>query len=127
MHSNDTKSQFMELRAKGWSLPRISAQIGVSKRTLVDWNRQHQLELQALRAGELEAIEERILASHEEELLRLATHQRAIEQELLTRRYTSLPTDKLFRLSSIVRDQILKLRQKPVSGESPARGPAGGA
>jgi hypothetical protein len=123
MHSTDTKSQFMELRAKGWSLGRIAAQIGVSKRTLVDWNQQHHLELQLLRAVEMEALEERILASHEDELVRLATHQKAIEQELLTRRFSGLPTDKLFRLSSIVRDQILKLRQKPALDVKPPPGP----
>jgi len=52
MHSLDTKSQFLELRAKGWSLSRIAQQIGVAKRTLVDWNAQHKLELETLRAFE---------------------------------------------------------------------------
>jgi lambda repressor-like predicted transcriptional regulator len=121
MHSTDTKSQFLELRAKGWSLSRIATQIGVSKRTLVDWNQQHASELEALRAVELEAIEERILASHEEEITRLAAHQKAIEQELLGRPYAGLPTDKLFRLSALVRDQIEKIRQKPTHQEPRSR------
>jgi lambda repressor-like predicted transcriptional regulator len=123
MHPTDSKSQFIELRAKGWSLNRISVQIGVCKRTLVDWNRQSSLELEELRALELEALEERILASHEEELQRLVTHQKAIEQELLGRRYATLPTDKLFRLSALVRDQILKLRQRSEAAASLATRP----
>jgi hypothetical protein len=37
MHSTDTKSRFLELRAQGWSLARIAAHPNVAKRTLVDW------------------------------------------------------------------------------------------
>ena len=44
MHNTDTKSQFIELRAKGWSLVRIAAHINVCPQTLVDWNRQSQTE-----------------------------------------------------------------------------------
>ena len=35
MPSTDTKSKFLELRAKDWSLARISKQLDVSVRTLV--------------------------------------------------------------------------------------------
>ena len=59
MHSTDTKSQFIELRAKGWSLTRIASRINVSPRTLVEWNRQSQAEIRLLRAVELEALQER--------------------------------------------------------------------
>ena len=44
MQSTDTKSQFIELWAKGWSLACIAAHINVCPQTLVDWNRQSQTE-----------------------------------------------------------------------------------
>jgi hypothetical protein len=40
MYDTDTKSQFLELRAKGWSLSRLAERLNVAQRTLVDWNRQ---------------------------------------------------------------------------------------
>ena len=40
MYDTDTKNQFLELRAKGWSLSRLAERLNVVQRTLVDWNRQ---------------------------------------------------------------------------------------
>ena len=73
MHSTDTKSRYIELRAQGWSLARIAAHIGVAKRTLalVDWNPHSQEEIRILKALELEALHEKLLASHEAELTQL--------------------------------------------------------
>ena len=82
MHSTDTNGKFLELRAKGWSLARIATQIGVSKRTLVNWQHQHRQELRLLRAVELEALQEKILASHKAQLTRLAGRLEAVEIEL---------------------------------------------
>jgi hypothetical protein len=47
MYDNDTKNEFIELRAKGWSPSRISDQLKVSQRTLVDWNRQEREQIRA--------------------------------------------------------------------------------
>jgi len=66
MHTTDTKKQFIELRAKGWSLARIAPHLHVSVRTLVDWNLQAQGEIRVARAVEVEALQEKILASHED-------------------------------------------------------------
>jgi len=114
MHTTDTKSRFLELRAKGWSLARIAATIEVSQRTLVDWNRQHRDELQALRALELEALEEKILATHEHELLCLAKHLEQVEGELSRRTFDCESTRDLFRLAALLRSEIRKSRLEPV-------------
>jgi len=50
MHQTDTRSQFLELRAKGWSLARIAERLQVAQRTLVDWNRQEHEQIRTLRA-----------------------------------------------------------------------------
>src|SRR5437870_7625369 len=110
MHPTETKNQFIELRAQGWSLARIATHIGVSKRSLIDWNRQCHAEIQQLQALETEALHERILASHEEELRRLAGHLTAIENELARRGPKALNTLELFRMSALIRSQIHDLR-----------------
>ena len=129
MHSTDTKSQFIELRAKGWSLTRIAARINVSPRTLVEWNRQSQAEIRLLRAVELEALQERILATHEQELTSLMQHLQRLEEEVATRKLQFVDTKDLYRLSSLVRAEIRKLRLEPELVEavpSPATVPSQG-
>jgi len=120
MHSVDTKSRFLELRAKGWSLARIASQIEVSQRTLVDWNRQHYAELRALRAVELEALEEKILASHEHELTCLAQHLKQVEAELSKRKFDYESTRDLFRLAATLRNEIRTTRLEPDFAPEPA-------
>jgi hypothetical protein len=117
MHSTDTNGKFLELRAKGWSLARIATQIGVSKRTLVNWQHQHRQELRLLRAVELEALQEKILASHKAELTRLAGRLQAVEIELSQRELDNklryVETRDLYRLAALIRDEIRKLRIEP--------------
>jgi len=113
MHSTDTKSQFIELRAKGWSLARIAAHLSVCPRTLVDWNRHSQTEIRALRGVELEALQEKILATHEQELTRLTQHLQRLEEEMVKRELQFVETKDLYRLSSLVRAEIRKVRLAP--------------
>ena len=129
MHSTDTKSQFIELRAKGWSLARIAARINVCSRTLVDWNRQSQTEIRALRAVELEALQEKILATHEQELTRLTQGLQRLEEELAQRPLQFVETRDLYRLCSLVRAEIRKVRLEPelVETTPPAGAPLAAA
>jgi hypothetical protein len=117
MHSTDTNGKFLELRAKGWSLARIATRIGVSKRTLVSWQHQHRQELRLLRAVELEALQEKILASHKAELTRLARRLELIELEInrreLEKQLYWVETRDLYRLAALIRDEIRKLRIEP--------------
>jgi hypothetical protein len=110
MHPTQTTDQFIELRSKGLSLAAIAAQLNVSKRTLVDWNRRFHADVAALRAVELEAIQDRILASHEIELERLACVQSKIEASLAVREFHSMGTETLIRLSQTIRRQIKEVR-----------------
>ena len=120
MHPNVTKQQFIELRAQGLSLSRIADQLHVSKRTLVGWNREHHADIDSLRALELEALHEKLLASHEQELTRLAAYQCKIDEELAKRPLEKLTTDKLFRLSLLFRREIRDLCTQTVRNTSAA-------
>ena len=104
----ETRSRFLELRARGWSLKRIAGEIGVSKPTLIAWQRQVRHEIQDLKSVELEAIQEKILASHEEELGRLAAQLNRVEAILAKRNLEVLSTEFLFCMAGSLRTQIKK-------------------
>lgn len=111
MYDNDTKNQFIELRAKGWSLSRISEQLKVSPRTLVDWNRQEREQIRTLRAIEWEALQEKILATGEQELVHLKKELDRLEDQLAKRTVEFVSTENLYRLSALVRAEIRKVCQ----------------
>ena len=120
MYPTETKTKFIELRAQGLSLARISSKLGVCKRTLVDWHRDCQPEISSLRAVELEALHERLLASHETEVTRLAGLQKKLETELARRTLEFTSTERLFQLDALVRRQLRDLCAAP-SGEALAK------
>jgi hypothetical protein len=117
MHDIDTKNQFLELRAKGWSLSRIAEQLKVGQRTLVTWNRQEHEQIRTLRAIEWETLQEKILASGEQELVRLKKELDRLEAELAKRTVEFVSTENLYRLSSLVRAEIRKVCQAPLPVE----------
>ena len=106
MHLTDTKDKFIELRAQGWSLGHIATELHVSKRTLVDWNRECAPEIKSMHTLELELLQEKFLASREEELTRLARLQKDVDDELANRTLKFVPIEKLFRLAVELRHEI---------------------
>jgi hypothetical protein len=113
MHNPQTRNQFIALRAQGWSLAHIAVQIHVHQRTLVVWNREMKEEIHHHRALEVEALQEKLLASHELELSRLASTLEAVEQELKKRDFAYASTTTLVHLAAKLRDQIRKIRIEP--------------
>jgi hypothetical protein len=113
MYSTDTKSKFLELRAKDWSLVRISKELNVGVRTLVDWNRQSRDELRALRAVEIEALQEKLLATHEHQLTTLVTQLNRLDERIAMEKLEFVETKDLYRIAASVRSQVLKLMISP--------------
>ncbi len=114
MHTNDTRHRFIELRAQGWSLARIATELHVAKNTLVAWNREQRIEIADLKGIEMEALQERVLVSHEAELVRLTAHLNRIEVILAKRNLECLPTESLFCLAATVRAQLRRLSHAPL-------------
>jgi hypothetical protein len=125
MYTSDKHDKFIELRAQGWSLGHIANELYVSKRTLVDWNGEFATQIQAMRALELEMLKEKVTASRDEEVNRLTRLQKDIADELSNRTLKYLDTDKLFRLSVDLRQEIKRILQDQDS-DSEARGAANG-
>ena len=114
MHSNETKNEFIKLRAGGWSYSRISTQLKVSRQTLLSWNRQFQSKRRSPRAIELEALQASLLP--EEEMIRSSMSLRAVEQELASRAFRQFTTPQLHRLAALLRDRLNDLN--PVKEQS---------
>ncbi len=64
----ETRTRFIEFRGQGWTIKRIANPLQVAPRTLVEWNRQDNQQIRTLRVLELEALQEKILATREQEL-----------------------------------------------------------
>ena len=106
MHDQETQQKFIELRAQGRSFARIATELNVARRSLIDWSRKFQFEIQNQRAIELEALQEKYLASREERLRRLGGQLAQVEEELQTRSVAELSTPRLFLLAESLRRQI---------------------
>jgi hypothetical protein len=108
MHDQETQQKFVTLRAQGRSFSRIATELNVARRTLVDWSRKFQFEIQNQRAIELEALQEKYLATREERLARLGGQLAAVEAELKQRSIAELSTPRLFALADSLRRQLLR-------------------
>ena len=94
----ELKSQFIELRAKGWSYARIARKLKVGKSTLSNWSSELEAEIASLKAMELEALYERYYLAKEGRIKLLGDQLKNIEAELKTRKLDTVSTDKLLEL-----------------------------
>lgn len=106
MHDQETQQKFVERRTKGMTFARIAEELKVSRRTLIDWSRKFQFEIHNARAIELEALQEKYVASLEVRLRRLGEQLAEVEKELEKRSVTELSTPRLFTLAESLRRQI---------------------
>ena len=106
MHDQESQQKFVELRVQGRSFTRIASELNVSKRTLINWSRKFQFEIQNHRVVELEALQEKYLASREEQVARLGEQLTEVEEELKKRSMTDLSTLSLFTLAESLRRKI---------------------
>ncbi len=113
MYDTEPRTAFIELRAKGWSIKRIAARLKVAPRTLVDWHRQDNDTIRTLRALELEALQEKILATREQELQTLKNNLDTIHEQIAMKDHQFTSLENLYRLAALVRAEIRKVCQTP--------------
>ena len=100
----EVKSQFIELRAKGWSYLKIARKLKVSKNTLANWGAELEGEIASLKAMELEALYEKSYMTKEARIKLLGAQLKGIQDELKKRGLEDVSTEKLL-------DMELKLYQ----------------
>ena len=108
MKDNETTARFICLRAQGWTFDRISTELNVSKPTLINWSRQHQFEIQNLRAIETEALARKLFASRQQRWEKLALDLQRVEEELAKRDLAELPTGQLLNQAARLRAEVTR-------------------
>lgn len=98
MELTKTKQQFIELRAKGLSFDKIAKEMNKSKQTLIDWSRELSGEIANLKAIQLEEMYQSYHLLKENRLQTLGTLLNRIKEEVETREFTDVPTEKLLDL-----------------------------
>ena len=118
----------MELRSQGVSLAKISEAIGVPKSTLYGWNIRNRNEIDELKRLELEALEERLLGSHNQQFTAVTKMLNRLEKAFerkLEQREKYLSVTELFWMAANLRQHLQRFRyQKPVTDVPDPRLPA---
>ena len=94
----EIKSQFVELRAKGWSYRKIARKLKVSESTLANWSQELEEEIASLKAMELEGLYETYYLLKEGRIRLLGGMLRKIKAELRSRDLSEVPTGRLLEL-----------------------------
>ena len=94
----EIKSQFIELRAKGWSYLKIARKLKVSKNTLAGWGAQLEGDIASLRAVEMEALHEKYFMTKEARIQLLGEQLQEIKAELKRRGLEEVSTEKLLEM-----------------------------
>jgi len=103
---NETKDQFVELRAKGNSYDKIAKTLGVSKSTLLNWSKDLSMAIDNERNVAMDAIydKHRLAKQHQMEMLGIQLN--GVRIELEKRDLSEVPTDKLLSMEMKLLDAI---------------------
>ena len=94
----EVKSQFIELRAKGWSYVKIARKLKVSKNTLANWGAELEGNIASLKAIEMEALHEKYFMNKEARIQLLGEQLKEIKAELKRRGLEDVSTEKLLEM-----------------------------
>ncbi len=110
----DIKQQFIELRAKGYSLAKIGKELNKCRQTLSNWNSELEEEINNAKAIELESLFEECLISKEHRVKNLSNLLVKITNELDKRSFEDITTEKLVDIKSKLIQQLKHEYVEPV-------------
>lgn len=96
--SEETRMQFIELRAQGKSYKQICSSLNIAKSTAVDWGRELEHEIARLKAVELEALYDMYSMQKEARIKALGQMLQRMEAEIAHRDLTKVNTGRLLEL-----------------------------
>lgn len=117
MHAQDTRNQFIKLRAEGCGLSYISERLNIPKSTLWVWDHQEQDRIHQLKLIAQDQMDEDYDSSRECELGALYTFEEHLTDSMtdnLCKRAKFLSIQDNWKLLREVRAEIQKLRLKPL-------------
>ena len=98
MKDKETRERFMVLRAQNNSYAAIERELGVTKKTLIAWGKEHREEIENLQAMEHEALLQEYGLTTRARVELFGEELRRVRNELATRDLHELPTPKLYDL-----------------------------
>jgi hypothetical protein len=101
--------RFIELRAQGWTFPRIAAELNVARSTLILWSHKHYHRIRNLRITELEALAESCKVSPRANLETVGDDLQRLRAEIAKRDLSDIPTARLFALVAHLRSEAARL------------------
>jgi transposase len=114
MHTNETLSNFIEFRARGYSLRKAAEQVGISYSTAWSWDHQYRAEIEEVRAYHMETLKERLLPDCAELLVSLTRELKRVNAELDKRDYSKEPTWILVNRQNMILSRIDKVCANPL-------------
>ncbi len=106
MAKTELNEAFIALRSQGLSFRKINKRIGVSKTTLVKWDKKFHEEIAQLRDEEFDQVLSRIRAAKQDRILRLVEQVDRIEDELAGRDLSDLTTLQLVRFHTVYMERL---------------------
>jgi transposase-like protein len=107
------RQRFVKLRAQDKSLSTISKEIGVSRQTLANWQRDHEEEIANLRAMELDALVEEYWMTTQARIELIGEELRRVQAELDTRDLSDVPTAKLIEMKFKLINELARHSSAP--------------
>lgn len=98
MKSTNDKTNFIRLRGQGLSFESISKQLDISKPTLIQWQRELDLEIRQARYYEIEIMLEEYSVKKAHRVKSLGIMLQKVRQELEQRSFTDISTERLVEL-----------------------------
>ena len=124
MHSNDIRNEFIRLRLHGASLAQIGRTLGVSKPTLIKWNRQCHSEITSGVAAARQRAQDQAVNTASDEIAELTAKYNTVRQELISRALRDVPTSHLEELAGQFRKRLDALEIPKPQTREPANSPS---
>jgi transposase len=109
----ETKLRCFKLRAQGKSLATIADTVGVRRQTVANWLKEHEEEVENLKAIELDALREACWMTTQARVERLSARLEHITVELDKRDFSDVPTAKLVELELKTRAELARELAEP--------------
>jgi hypothetical protein len=110
MKDTDKQKEFIELRAKNWSFQRISNEIGVSKPTLIKWDKEFRYEIETLNSIEMEGLYQEYRTTNMQRVEYLGEMHQKLVSELQERDLKDVRTDKLLDMAIKTSDKLEEIK-----------------
>ena len=113
MKDTDTKTRFVELRAKGMSYNAIARQLKISKSTCSDWNRQFSKEISDTQSENLEVLYKEYGMAKEARIERLGKTLLKIDKAIEEADFRGVSPDRLLELKLKYLDRLNQEYEEP--------------